>query len=80
MTPEPSGRLYSVVTKYWPQIAAGLVTVTAIAEWVVGGLTASGGLESYMFAWAATSGGLWFLFTDWSGPFRVRSGARRGII
>ena len=29
MTTKPSGRLYSVVTKYWPRIAAGLVVAAA---------------------------------------------------
>ncbi len=62
MTSEPSGKLYSVVTKHWPRIAAGLVVVIGLVEFVVGGLTADAGLELYVFAWAATTGGLWFLF------------------
>ena len=61
MTSEPSGRLYSAVTKYWPRIAAGLVAVIGLGELVVGGVTADSGLESYLIAWGATTGALWFL-------------------
>lgn len=57
-----SGRPYSLVTKYWPRIAAGLVVVIGLVEFVVGGLTADSGLEFYLLAWAGTTGGLWFLF------------------
>ena len=56
------GRLYSLVTKHWPRIAAGLVVVIGLVEFVVGGLTADSGLEFYLLAWAAATGGLWFLF------------------
>ena len=62
MTSEPSGRLYSAVTKHWPRIAAGLVVGVGLVEFVVGGLTADSGLEFYLMAWAATTGGVWFLF------------------
>lgn len=55
---QPSGKLYTVVTKYWPRIAAGLVIVIGLVEFVVGGLTADSGLEFYLLAWAATTGGL----------------------
>ncbi len=57
-----SGRLYSLVTQYWPRIAAGLVVVIGLVEFVVGGLTADSGVELYLLAWAGTTGGLWFLF------------------
>ena len=57
-----SGLTYSLVTKYWPRIAAGLVGLAVVAEWVIGGLTSNGALEFYVFAWATTTGGLWFLF------------------
>ena len=33
-----------------------------VAEWVVGGLTANRGIQMYVFAWATTTAGLWFLF------------------
>ena len=62
MTEQPSGRLYSAITKYWPRIAAGLVGLTVVTEWVIGGLTSDSGLEFYIFAWATTTGGFWFLF------------------
>ena len=62
MTEQPSGRLYSAVTKHWPRIAVALVALAAISEWVIGGLTSNSGLEFYVFAWATTTGGLWFLF------------------
>lgn len=57
-----SGRLYSLVTKHWARIAAGLVVVLGLVEFAVGGLTADSGLEFYLLAWGATTGGLWFLF------------------
>lgn len=57
-----SGRLYSLVTKHWPRIAAGLVITLGLIEFVVGGLTADSGLELYLVAWAGATGGLWFLF------------------
>ena len=62
MIEQPSGKLYTAVTKYWPRIAAGLVLTIGLVEVVVGGLTADSGLEFYLVAWAATTGGLWFLF------------------
>ena len=62
MTSEPSGRLYSAITKHWPKIAAGLVVMLGLVELILGGLTADSGLEFYLMAWAATTGGLWFLF------------------
>ena len=62
MTSEPSGRLYSAVTKYWPRIAVGLVVVAAAGDLVIGGLTADSRFEFYVTAWAAITGGLWFLF------------------
>ena len=55
MTSEPSGRLYSAVTKYWPRIAAGLVVAVGLIEFVVGGLTSDSDLELYGFAWATTT-------------------------
>ena len=35
MTEQPSGKLYTAITKYWPRIAAGLV-VAAFTQFVVG--------------------------------------------
>jgi hypothetical protein len=60
-TPE-SGFLYRTVTRYWPRIAAGLVVIVGIIEWVVGGLTSNGALEFYAFAWATATASLWFMF------------------
>jgi hypothetical protein len=62
VTSEPSGRLYSAVTKHWPRIAGGLVVVLGLVELVAGGLTADSGVEFYLMAWAGTTGGVWFLF------------------
>ena len=69
MPPDPNsttrrsarGRLYSVVTRFWPRIAAGFVVLVGLTELTLGGLTADSGLELYLTAWAATTGGLWFL-------------------
>ena len=61
MTDPPSGKLYSTVTQYWPRIAAGLVVVIGLAEFVVGGLTADSRIEFYLLAWAGLTSGLWFL-------------------
>ena len=57
-----AGRFYSVVTHRWPQIAAVLVAAIGVSELVFGGLTADSALEFYLTAWAAATGGLWFLF------------------
>lgn len=69
----PSGLTYSLVTKYWPRVAAGLVALAALAEWIVGGLTSNGALESYVFAWAVTTAGLWFLFDKAEAAMSARS-------
>lgn len=60
--PPESGRLYRIVTRYWPRIAVVLVFAIGTAEWVIGGLTADSNLEVYLLAWAALTAGLWFLF------------------
>lgn len=57
-----SSRLYSLVTKHWPRIAAGLVVAIGLVEFVVGGMTADSTVEVYLMAWAGATGGLWFLF------------------
>ena len=57
-----SGRLYTLVTRYWPRIAVGVVLLGAVLGWVLDALTVGSGLEFYVFAWGATTGGLWFLF------------------
>ena len=62
MTEQPSGRLYTAVTKYWPRIAVGLVALVGVAGWIIEGLTADTGIEFYLMAWGATTGGLWFMF------------------
>lgn len=73
-----SGRLYSLVTKYWPRIAAGLVVVIGLVEFVVGGLTADSGLEFYLVAWAGATGGIWFIFEKAESTISqdVRNGVR----
>ncbi len=62
MTEQPSGRLYSAVTKYWPRIAAVLVGFVAAVEWASGSTTPGFTFGFYVFAWATTTGGLWFMF------------------
>ena len=62
MTSEPSGRIYSAVTKYWPRIASGLIVVAGVAEVVLGENKPGFTFGFYFFAWATTTGGLWFLF------------------
>lgn len=57
-----SGRIYRVVTRYWSRIAVALVFLVGAAEWIIEGLTTGGALETYVFAWAAITGSLWFLF------------------
>ncbi len=59
---QPSGKLYSAITKYWPRIAVGLIAAVGVAGWLIEGLTADSGVEFYLMAWAATTGGVWFLF------------------
>ena len=62
VVPAPPGRLYTTITRHWPRIAAGFVTIAVAAEWLIGGLTANGALEVYLTAWAASTAGIWFLF------------------
>ena len=57
-----SGLTYSLVTRHWPRIAAGLVVLLGVVELVLGGLTADSSVEFYLMAWAGTTGGLWFIF------------------
>jgi hypothetical protein len=59
---ETSGRFYTMVTKHWPRIAAGVVLTLGFIELVAGGLTANSSVEFYLMAWAGATGGLWFLF------------------
>ena len=73
MTDRPSSRLYTAVTKHWPRIAAGLVAVAVAADWVIGSLTSSPGVQFYVFAWAATTAGLWFLFDKAESAMSARS-------
>ena len=61
-TSVPSGRLYRAVTRYWPRIAAGLVGLAVVLDFVVGQLSVGGSLEFYVFAWASATGSLWFMF------------------
>jgi hypothetical protein len=61
MINEPSGTLYSAVTKHWPRITGGLVVALGLVELVAGGLTADSRIEFYLMAWAGTTGGLWFM-------------------
>lgn len=49
-------------SRHGRRLAAGLVVAAAALEWVVGGLTADGTLEFYVFAWASLTAALWFLF------------------
>ena len=62
MTEQPSGKLYTAVTKYWPRITVGIVFAVGVAGWAIEGLTADSGIEFYLMAWGATTGGLWFMF------------------
>lgn len=58
----PSGRLYGAITRHWPRIAAGLVGLSVVLDFVLGSVEVGGSLDFYVFAWASTTGGLWFLF------------------
>ena len=62
MTDQPSGKLYSTVTQYWPRIAAGFIATLGVVELVLGGLTSDSGMELYLTVWAAVTGGVWFFF------------------
>jgi hypothetical protein len=78
MTAAPSGALYTTITRYWPRIAAGLVGLAALSEWLIGGLATSSGLEMYVFAWATATGGLWFMFDK--AETSLSAGARRSTV
>ena len=58
---EAARRLVSVVTRHWARIAAGIVVLLGLAELTIGGITADSSVELWLTAWAATTGGLWFL-------------------
>ena len=58
----PSGRLYGAITRHWPRIAAGLVGLSVLLAFVLGSVEVGRSLDFYVFAWASTTGGPWFLF------------------
>jgi len=74
--PALSGRLYSAVTEYWPRLAVALVVLVTAVDLVIGGLTADSTVEFYAFAWATTTGGLWFLFEKAEKALNEESRAR----
>ncbi len=78
MTEQPSGKPYTAVTKYWPRIAAGFVVALGVVELVLGGITADSSLEFYLTAWAASTGGLWFLFEKAEKALSEES--RKGVV
>jgi len=78
VTDQPSGKLYTAVTKYWPRIAAGFVVALGVVELVLGGITADSSLEFYLTAWAASTGGLWFLFEKAEKALSEES--RKGVV
>ncbi|MEQ8331274.1 MAG: hypothetical protein RH859_12515 [Longimicrobiales bacterium] len=61
---EPSGSApgFRGFARHGRRVAAGVVFAAALLEWLVGGLTASGALEFYVFAWASLTAAVWFLF------------------
>jgi len=61
-TSPSSGSLYIAITSYWPRIATGLVVLGVVLDFVIGKFSVGGSLEFYVFAWASTTGGLWFMF------------------
>ena len=53
--------LYNAVTRHWPKIAVGLVGAAVLAS-AATDMVAEASLPTYVFAWAAMTAGLWFLF------------------
>ena len=60
--PVESSWLYGRITTRWPQTATIGAIGVAVVQWVREGLGTDGMLESYLFAWAVATTGLWFIF------------------
>ena len=68
-----STRIYKGVTQHWPKIALGAISIAVAAGFVLPDLAAGVSVQSYVFAWVATTAGLWFLFDKAESTMSARS-------
>jgi class 3 adenylate cyclase len=57
-----STRIYEEVTARWPRIALAVAVLTLAVGILSGGVVTDITLQTYVFAWAAATAGIWFLF------------------
>jgi hypothetical protein len=57
-----STALYTGIVQRWPQIAGGVLITAVLLGRFVGEVSSGISFQSYVFAWAAATAGLWFLF------------------
>ena len=67
-----STALYNAITRHWPKIAVGSIGAAVGAGFAFGRI-AGVSFQSYAFAWAATTSGLWFLFDKAETAMSARS-------
>jgi hypothetical protein len=57
-----SSPVYTGVTRHWPWVALVSMALAVVGGLVLGGAAATVSLQSYVFAWAAATAFIWFLF------------------
>lgn len=64
--------IYDAITLHWPKIALGAIGLTVAAGFSFGSI-AGVSFQSYVFAWAATTAGVWLLFDKAEAAMSARS-------
>ncbi|MEM7366558.1 MAG: hypothetical protein AAF525_21290, partial [Pseudomonadota bacterium] len=55
-------RLFGFFVNHWHHVAFAVIAIAGLSEIIVDGLDANSSIEWYLMLWAATTGGLWFIF------------------
>ena len=67
-----STAIYNAVTKHWPKIALGSIGAAVGAGFTFGRIEGVS-FQSYIFTWAMTTAGIWFLFDKTEAAMSARS-------